>query len=396
MRANRTAAIGKRVVIHFPGFEKMDTSGHYRRFQRTAEQTANLWDFSVEVGPLEANRSGAGFAVTAGADTWQTQSLIHICDHDAVVDALAARPLASRLLSGFRSAAQVVAHGGLIGYVRHGWRFALFFIFPFLLMLCGLAFTLGLAVAPLRLSLSAWHCLWSVPLAACFFRYALMPFAERYYTLHLFSDWEFAVAVAKGDTPHLRRFLDEAVATLLRALDEVADEYVISSHSMGSSLATHALGIVLERHPEALAGKRVVFVTLGGAILQCALLRSAVDLRRRVGLIAQAPNVSWLEVQCLTDPINFYKSKVVAVTGHPLAPQAALIAIRVKNLLSPERYARIKRDFLRVHRQYVLNADRRGSFDFTVLTTGPFPADLTSDLTTRSFGAQVSEADAVR
>jgi hypothetical protein len=385
VRAKMTVAIGKRVVLHFPGFEKMTTAGHHGRFLRTAEHTASLWGFSADIGPLAADVSGAGFTVVAGADTWQTTSRIHICDHDTLVDELATRPLAKRLLTGFRSAAQVVVEGGLAGYFRHGWRFALFFLFPFLLMLSGIGISLGLAALPQWLSLAHWHSLWSLPLAAAFFGYGVLPFAERFYTLHLFSDWEMAVAVANGRSSSVERFLEDRVETLRRALEEEADEYVISSHSMGSSLAVQVLGMLLERYPQALAGKRVVFVTLGGAILQCALLRSAKDLRRRVGLIARTPDVTWLEVQCLTDPINFYKSRVVAVTGHPSAPQAALVTIRVKHLLSPERYARIRRDFLRVHRQYVLNADRKGSFDFTLLTSGPFPAALTTDYAARSF-----------
>jgi len=96
--------------------------------------------------------------------------------------------------------------------------------------------------------------------------------------------------------------------------------------------------------------------------------------------------VSFLEVQCLTDVIHFYKCDVVSLCGHHDAPQAGLVSIRVKHLLVPERYRRIKRDFLRVHRQYVLHGNMRGSFDFTLLTTGPFPADLTTDLSKRDFG----------
>lgn len=395
VRAKMTVAIGKRVVVHFPGFEKLTTTGHHGRFLRTAGQMANVWGFSADIGPLAADVSGAGFTVVAGSNTWQTTSRIHICDHDTLVDELAARPLISRLLGGFASAAKVVVQGGLAGYVRHGWRFALFFLFPFLLMLSGIGISLGLAALPQWLSLAHWHYLWSLPLAAAFFRYGLLPFTERFYTLHLFSDWEMAVAVANGRSSSVEQFLEARVETLRRALEEEADEYVISSHSMGSSLAVQVLGMLLERQPQALSGKRVVFVTLGGAILQCALLRSAKDLRRRVGLIARTSEVSWLEVQCLTDPINFYKSRVVAITGHASAPQAALVTIRVKHLLSPERYARIKRDFLRVHRQYVLNADRKGSFDFTLLTSGPFPAALTTDYAARSFEDLVPALNAV-
>jgi hypothetical protein len=81
-----------------------------------------------------------------------------------------------------------------------------------------------------------------------------------------------------------------------------------------------------------------------------------------------------MEVQCLTDVISFYKSSVTALTGHPDLPSPRLIFLRIRNMLSPERYRRIKRDFLRVHRQYVLGSDRRTNFDFGLMTAGPLPA----------------------
>jgi hypothetical protein len=118
-------------------------------------------------------------------------------------------------------------------------------------------------------------------------------------------------------------------------------------------------------------------------------------LRQRVGAIARAPEVSWLEVQCLTDAIHFYKSRVVAVSGYPDAPQAELLFIRVKHLLSPEHYRKIRRDLLRVHRQYVLPADLRSPFDFTFQTTGPFPANQVSDFSKRDVGGLAARPLAV-
>jgi hypothetical protein len=40
-------------------------------------------------------------------------------------------------------------------------------------------------------------------------------------------------------------------------------------------------------------------------------------------------------------------------------------------MMTREHYRKIRRDFLRVHRQYVLGPDRQASFDFTLMTAGP-------------------------
>jgi hypothetical protein len=91
-------------------------------------------------------------------------------------------------------------------------------------------------------------------------------------------------------------------------------------------------------------------------------------------MIADCQQISWLDVHCLTDAIHFYKTKVVALCGHAGAKQAEIIFIRFKTMLSAAHYKKIKRDFLRVHRQYVLGSDKRSAFDFMMMTNGPLPA----------------------
>ncbi len=346
------------------------------RYERAMQKTAGLWRLSAEVGALRQEGGQPHFDIETGrtGETWQTSSRFFVFDHGAIVDHLAARPLATRLIEGFRSAAAVVLEGGAFGYFRHAWRFGLFFIFPFLLVVLGMAISLTVATYPLWLGLGLWQLPIGIALGYLFFVKLFIPWSDRFHTLHLFSDWEMAVAVARLDDTAINDWIEASAQSARQAFAQQADEYVVSSHSMGSSMAVHTIGLLLEREPDLLDGKRVVFVTLGGATLQCALLRSASVLRARVGAIARAKAVVWLEVQCLTDIISFYKSSVTALTGNPDAPQPKLVFLRIRKMLSAERYRKIKLDFLRVHRQYVLASDLRSNFDFGLMTAGPFPA----------------------
>jgi hypothetical protein len=339
--------------------------------------TAGLWGLEADVGMLRQDDGRACFDVeTAGAGAeWRTSSRVFVLDHGAIVGHLSDRPLVKRLLLGFWSAAVVAWEGGAFGYFRHAWRFGLFFVFPFLLVAAGLAISLGVATYPWWLGLDLWHYPVAIGLGLLFFTKAFVPWSDRLHTLHLFSDWEMAVATARLDRPLINDWIEASAQTARQAFDEPADEYLVTSHSMGSSMAVHTIGLLLEREPDLFAGKRVVFVTLGGATLQCTLLRSAKALRARVGEIARARGVVFLEVQCLTDIISFYRSSVTALSGHADAPPPQLIFLRIRNMLTPERYGRIKRDFLRVHRQYVLGSDRRTNFDFGLMTAGPLPAE---------------------
>ena len=384
MQADMITPIRHRVVVHFPGFEPMNAQSHYRRFKRSADAAMKVWHHAATVSPFSPDGNRPDFEIAGETAGFETRTSIYLCDHDVLVEKLRERPVMQRILAGFQSAFWVVFYGGAFGYFRHAWRFGLFFVFPFLLMGAVLGASFAIAAFPLWLDLPPWHYAWSVPLALIAFRVAFLPFTERFLTLHLFDDWGLALSAARLDDRDLSDWLERCRDRLASALDEPADEYLVSSHSMGSTFAAHVLGMVLEDNPSALDGKKVVFLTLGGAILQCALLRPAKTLRRRVGTIARSPAVSFIEVQCLTDIIHFYKCAVVSICGHPDAPPAGRVYIRLKALLDPERYRRVRRDFLRVHRQYVLNGDRRGSFDFTLLTTGPFPASLTEDFSKRN------------
>ncbi|ATN37378.1 hypothetical protein ACO34A_26795 (plasmid) [Rhizobium sp. ACO-34A] len=366
--------VGKRVVLHFPGFEPLDARKHRARYERSIRKTSKLWDFTADVGTLHRDDGRSYFDVACEGSDWRTASRINIFDHNDLVERLNARPLVVRLWTGFLSAFRVVIEGGIAGYFRHAWRFGLFFLFPFLLV--GLAGATALAIAsyPYWSNAGAWHYPLGIALAHLFFFSLFLPWSSRFHILHLFSDWEMAVALARLDRNHVLDWLEDCAVAARTALAEDADEYVISSHSMGSSVAVHVIGMLLGREPKLLEGKRVVFVTLGGAVLQCALLRSAMVLRARVGIIARARKWFWLDIQCRTDVINFYKASVVTLAGHPDAPQAQIAFIRIKNMLEPDRYRRIRRDFLRMHRQYVLDADRRGPFDFSLMTASHLPA----------------------
>jgi hypothetical protein len=361
-------------VLHFPGFEPLDAELHHARYQRAAIQSAKTWGLDLHVGALCPQTSSAHFDVSCLSGGNRTDTRFHVFDHGSLVAALTGRPLLTRILSGYRSAGRVILAGGLTGYFTHAWRFGLFFIFPFLLVALSILAALAIASLPLTLGINGWNTLWSLPLAFVFVRYAARPFAARLHTLHLFADWELAIAMASLDRPDVDRWLAACVADVRQALKDDADEYVITSHSMGSSIAAQVVGRLLEEHPAIFDGKRVVFATLGSAILQCALLRPASRLRERVGRIARMPQVFWLDVQCLTDCVNFYKCRVVSLAGHPDAPQAKIAFIRVKNMLSGTRYKRIRHDVLRVHRQYVLDSEKRSNFDFTLMTAGPLPA----------------------
>ncbi|MFK3693026.1 hypothetical protein ACI2J4_22500 [Agrobacterium tumefaciens] len=371
--------VKSRLVLYFPGFDPLDAAAHHLRYQRAATLAGKTWDVNYTVGPVESRPAGQAFTVAAAAGDWQTQSDIFVYDHNDVISELRAAPVWRQIWLGFKAGAGIIAEGAAGRYLRHAWRFGLFFIFPFLLMLTGAALAVSIALSPWLFDLPFWLFIISIPAAALFFVKAFLPFAERFHTLHLYADWRFALAVGR-DEPIARNWIEARAGLVLKALEQPSDEILVVSHSMGASLALAVIGRALELRPDALDGRKLSFATLGGAALQCAFLSSATRLRESVGAIAHHPEVTWFDIQCLTDPIHLYRCNTVALTGHRDAPQPKIVPIRFKHSLSPERYKKNKRNFLRMHRQYVLGPDRKSGYDFTLLTAGPLPAASFADL----------------
>lgn len=370
--AEAAAPIRRRVVLHFSGFEPLDARAHHERYARMAAGSAGVWNCAVVTGKLCERTSH--FDVRASGPDWHVASRIHLFEHAARIEGYRSRALPVRIAAGYAAAARVVGEGAAWRYFRTAWRFGLFFVFPFVLMTFGLLAALSIACLPLMLPVTVWHLAWSVPLAFVAFRLVFVPFSERFHTLHLFSDWQMASALARLDDPAVNRMLADFEERAAAALAEPADEILVSSHSIGSNLAVHVVGSLLEKNPDLFEGRNVAFVTLGGAVLQCSLFRSARMLRERVGRIGREKTLFWLDVQCLTDAVNFYRSRTFELCGHADLPPATILLLRFKRMLDPAHYRRIKRDMLRVHRQYVLAPDRRAEFDFTLLTAGPFRA----------------------
>ncbi|MDH4412708.1 MAG: hypothetical protein QE484_05340 [Rhizobium sp.] len=365
--------IQSRIVLHFPGFEPLDAEAHRQRYKRSAVQASSVWQSRFDVGELSLDEKGAHFEVDAAGDGWSVQTDLHVFDHNRLIAAMRSEPLWTQIVNGFKAGFDVVRQGGAWGYFRHAWRFGLFFLFPFLFLAAGLALAINIAAIPPTLELSFWWLALSLPAGYLVFRYAVIPFSDRYHVMHLLADWRLAVAVAEN-RDNVASLIEQAADQAIVALDRPVGEILVTSHSMGANFAISVIARLLEKAPAVLNGRRLVFVTLGGAALQCSLLSSAVVLRRRIGALARHPEVDWFDIQCLTDPIHLYKCHTVALSGHQDAPQPKLVFVRFKHAMSAERYKKNSLDFLRMHRQYVLGPDQASGFDFTLMTAGPLPA----------------------
>jgi hypothetical protein len=117
----------------------------------------------------------------------------------------------------------------------------------------------------------------------------------------------------------------------------------------------------------------VVLLTVGSSLLKIGFHRGAKRLRASMARVAQS-HIFWGEYQALTDVMNFYKSDPVAELG--LAGRGPMVrVVRISRMLQPATYRRFRRNFFRVHCQFVSGNDLRAAYDYFMMVCGPLPVE---------------------
>jgi hypothetical protein len=364
----------KRLVAHFPGFEPVSMAAHHERYIRSSTMSSKIFGFKLSTSALDEGAFPPRFAVDASGPNWSTSTEIQFFDHLKLITDLRRLPFLTRLWRGYSAAFRVLLEGGFGRYLKVSWRFALFFLYPFLLMALGVAIAVFAALMPFWTGFSPLILVSSLPLVIAGFIYGFLPLAELLYLQHSMTLWQLAVKIAALDDTGVNQLIENHVAGLQAFFRKDADEYLITTFSLGGAFMVHSFGLLLERNPELIAGKAVSIATLGGPGLQCSLLKSASVMRGRIRTILAQKAVFWLDVQCYSDIVNFYQGRVARDNGLSDMPEPVVKVFKLRHMLFPENYRKIRWDAMRVHRQFVYGSDKRSHYDFTLLTAGPFNA----------------------
>ena len=300
-----------------------------------------------------------------------------------------ARPLWQRVPLSLGVLTDFVVSGTVFRYFFAAWRFALYFLFPFVL---SLAFVIVAAfVASLVLRIDHWSATILAPVLGLAVYAGLMRWpGGRWFVSHLLDARTFMGEYMRGlradMTARVDRFADEIVAA---AGSGDFDEIVVIGHSQGSVFALEAVERALARDSHlARRGPPLSIITVGSCVLQLGLHPAARQLRERIGRVQMAGGIDWLEFQALTDVVNFYKTDPARLMRLPKAPGRpfpSVLNVRIREMLAPEDYSRIRNSLFRVHYQFVMGNTRRYFYDFFSICCGPvrlrdrFPAERGAD-----------------
>jgi len=363
-----------RLVYHIGGYEPIPPVWVHTRFVRELRRFERTWSATASVSEMTAETDQEAWEVNTAGPNWRVETRCRLVRWDDVIAELGGRPMWQRVPLGLLAFADFVAGGVLWGYARTNWRYLLFFLYPYFVF-AALGVVTGFAgVFIAQASESVL-----VGIAAAFVAFvALLRGPWHWLNLSLaFDDWIFSRTYIRHGVPVLDRRLDlvaREVVAAARAAE--ADEILIFGHSLGAVLAVDLVDRALRLDPNlGLTGTRVALVTTGSSILKIGLHRKAVRFRAALARVAEAPSPFWVEYQALTDPLNFYKTDPVAETGLRATGRPVVRIVRIRQMLDPVVYRRIRCNFYRVHRQFVSGNDRRAAYDYFMLLFGPLSTE---------------------
>ena len=346
---------------------------------REKNRFSKLWNVDITRDPtheVAADISSSSFKACP-MDTpydWNTQTEFHFLSLDDVVLSEFARPNASRLWRYLHTFWDYMLSGTAFKFIKHSWRFSIYFFYPATMFLLTLLLCAWLAVV-IRQSSIEWSNSIAVFVFFTVFATVLKLGGKKYHILHLMDLWNFSRDFLHNDQseigPKLDRFAAQIRGTIAKGNH---DEILLIGHSTGGALILDAAGRAFEQDPHFLDHDcDVTIMTIGSTALKIGLHPSAQWFRNRLNRLFTKTNVRWVEYQCLTDLINFHRTNPAHLMGLESAinQPPKIHDIRIKHMIDAATYKRIKRNFFRVHYQFVYGNTQSHHYDFFAICFGP-------------------------
>jgi len=374
LQQNDNSVIRSRLVFHFGGYDPVSPMNTYLRFVRELQRFRQTWSVTSSASAPSVAADRAKWRIVSNGPNWRVETDHQLFRWDDIMAVYARRPVWSRLPMGLLAFADFVAGGALRGYARTNWRYALFFLYPYLLLLMMVLASCYAGEFAARTSGSIAIGIASGVLALIAFY--LGPGRWTYLQI-AFDDWIFSRSYIRHNDPELERRLDATADDIISAARaRSVDEIILLGHSLGAVLAVDVLDRALRReHDLGSRGPRLALVTVGSSILKIGLHSAAGRLREALARVSRSPGVFWVEYQALTDIMNFYKTDPVRECGLEPTGRPIIRMVRISHMLEPKSYRRVRRNLYRLHCQFVSGNERRAIYDYFMLVCGPLPAE---------------------
>ncbi|KFC75061.1 hypothetical protein FG93_00821 [Bosea sp. LC85] len=368
------SSVFRRRVYHLGGYDHAQPEVVHGRFVREARRFERVWAASAVSSEATNSDDVSTWQVCTTGPNWRVETEYCAIRWDDVVEATNRRPMWWRIPQGLLAFVDFTLAGALWGYLRASWRYAMFFLYPFLILAVIAALSLAGGAALARATDSST--LGTVAAIGAFLLLFLA--ADRWVYLGLlFDDWIFARQYIRRGDPILEGRLQRMAADLVEAQRRgSADEILIVGHSLGAVLAIdlidHAMKLGLGEQDGC---PRLAFLSVGSSTLKIGLHRAASRFRAAVGRVSSCRAVLWADYQARSDVMNFYRADPLPLMGLAATGSPVIRSVSIRRMIDPARYPRIRRNWYRMHCQFVRGNDRRAPYDYFMFVCGPLYAE---------------------
>ncbi|MEL7343876.1 MAG: hypothetical protein AAFN59_03335, partial [Pseudomonadota bacterium] len=271
--------------------------------------------------------------------------------------------VAATYVALFRTAWIYISTGALMRLARLRKGPMLAALLPVVVLLGGLVTTIAVT-----LGAAYWVGWWLALPAGLGVCAAVRALDRKVYASYLMQDYAFS-AKEYGAYPDA---LEHRLAVFAQAIQEIddVDEILIVGHSSGAYLAVSMMADLLRAGPR--DGPHLSLLTLGQVVPMVSLLPKANRLRDDLAQLAAERQITWVDVSAPGDGCSFALTDPVTVSGVHVQDQVwpLVLSAAYSQTLSPDRLARLRHRYFRLHFQYLCAFDDPTRYDYFAITAG--------------------------
>ena len=374
--------VRRRHVIYASGYDPRGAQGYFDLFRRTCERTQQLWPISLKLEPPSSiTDEAARWHLGVRGANWQVDTDYDFLRMEGFFASTMARPALRQVLSALGWFFGDVVSGAQFLIFRASWRFAVHLLcFQLMALAWAAVAALGGVVVGLAVTKylgAPWPVGVVIGLAGVYLALvALHPLLARWRLFQIISSWVTQRRFGRGQPTWIDHVVEAGAQRLLAAARTGdADELAVAGHSSGCVVACAIMARAMELDPDlGKSGPRLVLLTLGSVMPAVALHPAAHKMRAIVARLATARDLAWVDCQASKDVMCFADFDPVAGIGVQVGEERCnpqRWPISFKDMIAPEKYARFRRNYFRMHYQYIFAGDRPAPYDYVLLVGGP-------------------------
>jgi hypothetical protein len=373
-----TRAVQARRVYYISGFDPRGAAFYHRLYRDEASKQSIHHDAQIRVGQRSRSEAqGDTWSVEADWGSTSVSTEYRFLAWDDIVREHWEPNLFKLLFECIKASAQYVKCGAFrsLRQTFRGPLYTVLYPVAYFLLLITASLLFGYGVAHFvgaAFPIGALALLPAVAVGGGIF-FAGTRIAERVGILWLLRIYLFVYKWGAQGVPALEARMNRFAETIVRdQAEHPCDEVLVVGHSVGSMVAVSVAAHLAETLPAA-HRKNLTLLTLGQCIPLLSLVPAATAFRQALARLAQAKDIPWLDMHARADSLCFSQANPLDASG--VAGQK--IGRPVKQVVRPFRmfdaaeYARIRRDKLRLHFQYLMASAHPDEYDYFRMTAGP-------------------------